>query len=210
MLITPNKLLLSYIKTAKDSHDGLAIKFSEIILSATKSKNINEIRLDTGWPTKVIGLVLNEYKKRGHKVLIPRPKEKKPFVKNKIITTFEGAEWSYYKGALLISSMQNTNSIINTINALVPNLKNKDILDVGSGEGAQAMMLTDMGGCVQCVDMNGLRHVPKNVPFLELNINDGLIDKFPVKKFDLIVCIEVLAYLKEPSIFLNEATFSIA
>jgi hypothetical protein len=45
---------LSYIKTAKDSHDGLAIKFSEIILSATKSKKINEIRVDTVWPTKVI------------------------------------------------------------------------------------------------------------------------------------------------------------
>ena len=205
MLIKQTKELLNKITIAQNSHDGLVIKFANILSSAIKYKNINEVSEDTKWSEEMIQSVLNKYRKDGIEILTPRPKKKKAFFKNKFITTFEGAEWTYYKGALLISSMKNTEVIMNTIDSLFPNLKDKDILDIGSGEGAQAMILRDKGANIQCVDIESTRYIPQDIPFLKMDVNDGLIEKLPNKKYDLVICIETLGYLNEPFKFFKEA-----
>lgn len=205
MLISLRSSSKAIAEKAIGSHDGLAAKFATILLSATESSTIDEVGKKTGWPAETIRRVLEKYKQKGDSFLYPRPSVRKPLFKNWLFTTYEGAEWEYYKGALLISSLANSQVVMDKIKAMFPEPKGKCVLDVGAGEGAQAMMLRDAGFSVECIDVESLRYIPLDIPFRHLDADEGLARSLPEEKYDLVIAIEVLGYLREPFKFFEEA-----
>lgn len=84
-------------------------------------------------------------------------------------------------------------------------IKNYDnILDVGAGAGVFSKKLQDMGKKVTCVDIN-----EKNVEYMKkqgLNAQIGDIRRLPFKdgEFSLVIGMEVIEHLKDPSEGLKE------
>jgi len=198
MLVTLTSKTKRVAEEVLQSHDALAAKYSRIILYAADSASVEEVRERTGWSASVVRHILEKYKTEGDSLLLPRPKTKAPLFKNWLFTTFEGAEWTYYNGALLISSLANSQIVMEEIKHLIPEPAGKRVLDVGAGEGAQAMMLRDIGFSVQCIDVEDSRYVPLDIPFLRMDADKGLVNALGSEQYDLVMAIEVLGYFQEP------------
>jgi len=204
MLINLNSASHMITEEALRSHDGLAAKFSKIVIAANESNTVEEVEKETGWPTETIQRVLEQFKREGDSFLRPRPTARKALFKNRLFTTFEGAEWEYYKGALLISSLANSQVLMEKIKAVIPDPKGKRVLDVGAGEGAQAMMLRDAGFSVECIDVESLRYVPLDIPFLHLDADEGLARSLPGEKYDVVIAVQVMGCLHKPMEFVED------
>lgn len=205
MLIDLDASSRAAARIAIESHDGLAAKYSRIVLCAGECEKIEEVAAKTGWPSHTVQGVVERYRSEGNSFLNPRPKKIKPLFKNRVFTTYEGPEWEYYNGALLISSLDNSKAVMSEIMRLIPDPLGKRVLDIGAGEGAFAMMLRDHGFVLDCVDVNDNRFVPQDIPFIRADINKGLSHVLLGKQYELIIAVEVVGFFMEPYKFFEES-----
>jgi len=85
---------------------------------------------------------------------------------------------------------------------LLGDINGKLILDCGAGRGKFSETLKDKGAIVEACDINKKQFISKNIKFTEADLNK----KLPYKDsgFDMIISIEVLEHLENPSHFIAE------
>lgn len=81
--------------------------------------------------------------------------------------------------------------------------KGTKVLDIGAGAGAFSKRLYNNGYNVEAIDVETFEWIPKEIPFLKLDLNKGL--KSSVNKtYDALCCLEVIEHLENPWGFLRE------
>ncbi len=173
-LIDMNQKSKESAKKAVESHDGIAAKYANILLCACEAKSVEDVVRQLSWSSDTIKNTLKQYQKKGDSLFRPRPRRKKSMINNFLITTWEGAEWEYYKGALLHSGLAVNQLVFDKIRNLLPNPSGKKILEIGPGEGAMAMMLSDAGYMVECVDIGDFELVNPQIKLKLLDVDKGL------------------------------------
>lgn len=85
---------------------------------------------------------------------------------------------------------------------LLGDINGKLVLDCGAGKGKLSETLKNKGAMVEACDINKKQFLSKNIKFTEADLNK----KLPYKdsRFDIIISIEVLEHLENPSHFLTE------
>ncbi len=131
--------------------------------------------------------------------------KKKTMFNNFLFTTYEGAEWTYYKGALFHSGFAVNQLVFDEIKKLLPNPANKKILEIGPGEGAMALMLSDAGYAVECVDIGDFELVDSDIKLRILDVDKGLKKSLGEEKYDLVYAVEVIEHLQHPWTMVKEA-----
>lgn len=81
--------------------------------------------------------------------------------------------------------------------------KGSEVLDIGAGAGAFSKRLYDNGYKVSGVDLELYQWIPKDIPFLKLDLNKGLKESVN-KKFDALCTLEVIEHLENPWGYLRE------
>jgi SAM-dependent methyltransferase len=77
------------------------------------------------------------------------------------------------------------------------------VLDVGAGAGAFSQRLVDQGYRVTALDVDPEKWVPKDIPFLQLNIDAGIAASVQ-DVFDAACCLEVVEHIENPWNLLRE------
>jgi 2-polyprenyl-3-methyl-5-hydroxy-6-metoxy-1,4-benzoquinol methylase len=70
------------------------------------------------------------------------------------------------------------------------------VLDVGAGAGALAQRLADAGFRVTGLDVDPLKWIPKDIPFLQLDLDKGVRSGVS-GTFDMICCLEVIEHVEK-------------
>ncbi len=81
--------------------------------------------------------------------------------------------------------------------------KGAEVLDIGAGAGAFSKRLYDNGYNVSGVDLELYQWIPKEIPFLKLDLNKGLKESVN-RKFDALCTLEVIEHLENPWGYLRE------
>jgi len=77
------------------------------------------------------------------------------------------------------------------------------VLDVGAGAGALSQRLTDHGYAVTALDVDPQKWIPKQIPFLTLDIDKG-IARSVGNSYDSVCCLEVIEHVENPWNLLRE------
>ena len=77
------------------------------------------------------------------------------------------------------------------------------VLDVGAGAGAFSQRLADMGYAVTAIDVDPEKWLPKEIPFLTLNIDTGIAASVS-GQFDAACCLEVIEHVENSWNLLRE------
>jgi 2-polyprenyl-3-methyl-5-hydroxy-6-metoxy-1,4-benzoquinol methylase len=81
--------------------------------------------------------------------------------------------------------------------------KNGKVLDVGAGAGAFSQRLLDLGYNVTALDVDPEKWIPKDIPFLQLDIDAGIAASVQ-QTFDTVCCFEVIEHVENPWNLLRE------
>lgn len=119
---------------------------------------------------------------------------------NWLITT-ETKKPEYYKGMLIHADTGVHDQAIVLFQQYVP--IGSAVLDVGAGDGAFSKRLVDSGYSVKAIDKDINKWIPKEIPFIELNIELG-IHSAVNNLFDTICCLEVIEHVENPWSLLRE------
>lgn len=118
----------------------------------------------------------------------------------------EGMEKDYYwKEWTAHAAAPNThNRVLELVQELVPSMQGKAALDVPSGAGAFSKVLSDFGFNVSSLDIHRFEDFLHNPACLTVaDLNNGL--PYGDGMFDLLISIEGIEHLENPSMFLREA-----
>jgi SAM-dependent methyltransferase len=77
------------------------------------------------------------------------------------------------------------------------------ILDLAAGSGAMSLRLQDLGYAVSASDYVTENFKPKDIPFLQANLNDAFAHLF-ANTFHAIIASEIIEHLENPRHFLRE------
>lgn len=88
-----------------------------------------------------------------------------------------------------------------------PEIKNKNILDVGAGTGRLAVQLAEQGGLVTALDVSAemLKILVKKQPAIQTVVGDAENLPFDNNTFDMVLAAFLVVHLKDPKIFFDEA-----
>ena len=115
-------------------------------------------------------------------------------MQNSIITTIPKT-LEYYKGILIHADTHLHEQAFWLIKKYVS--QDNTIVDIGAGAGAFCQRLFDYGYDVTGVDIDKEKWIPKAIPFLQLNIDQG-IQKYVNRQFDVACCFEVIEHVENP------------
>jgi len=89
---------------------------------------------------------------------------------------------------------------------ILPDLKDKAVLDVGAGTGRLTGLLLKKGARVTALDVSKkmLEVLKKKFPAVSIQVGDAEDLPFPDESFDLVTAAFVVVHLKDPSIFFQE------
>ena len=80
---------------------------------------------------------------------------------------------------------------------------NDHVLDVGAGAGALSQRLSDLGYAVTALDIDPQKWIPKDIPFLTLDIDKGIAASVG-NSYDCVCCLEVIEHVENPWNLLRE------
>jgi 2-polyprenyl-3-methyl-5-hydroxy-6-metoxy-1,4-benzoquinol methylase len=110
------------------------------------------------------------------------------------------AQAKYYNNIIMKAHPELHSEVADVIKKYVH--KNSDIIDFGSGEGAFALRLSDLGYNVIAVDQNEKDYKGTNIPFHAVNFNNpSLVQRFVdehANRYDAVLGIEVIEHLENP------------
>jgi 2-polyprenyl-3-methyl-5-hydroxy-6-metoxy-1,4-benzoquinol methylase len=86
--------------------------------------------------------------------------------------------------------------------SLLGDINGKLILDCGAGKGKFSETLKNKGAIVEACDIDKKQFLSKSIKFTEADLNKKL--PYEDSRFDIIISIEVLEHLENPSHFLTE------
>jgi 2-polyprenyl-3-methyl-5-hydroxy-6-metoxy-1,4-benzoquinol methylase len=121
-------------------------------------------------------------------------------MQNRLINT-EPKPLKYYKDILIHADLGVHERAAELAQKYFP--PNCSVLDVGAGAGAFSQRLADIGYNVTALDVDPLKWIPKDIPFLELDIDAG-VQASVNQQFDSVVCLEVIEHVKNSWNLLNE------
>ena len=112
---------LELLKKAVNSHDGITRKRATIILAASKTNSMEEVALSTGYSKRSVLDVISRLRNTDpQSFLQSRPKPARATFNNWLVSSYEGAEWQYYRGALSHGPMENSLAVIKRIREIYP------------------------------------------------------------------------------------------
>jgi SAM-dependent methyltransferase len=121
-------------------------------------------------------------------------------VRNRLINT-EPKQFEYYKGIQIHADTGVHEQASELIKKYFP--AGTTVLDVGAGAGAFSQRLADLGYSVTALDVDPEKWIPKDIPFLVLNIDKGI--KASVgNSYDSVCCLEVIEHVENPWNLLRE------
>ena len=77
------------------------------------------------------------------------------------------------------------------------------VIDIGAGAGAFSQRMADLGYEVTALDIDNEKFIPSEVPFIEADINRGILLTGD-KKYDAAFCLEVVEHVENPWSLLRE------
>lgn len=190
---------------ALSSHDGIARKRAGIIIAASKNHRLEQVVLSTGYSERSITEAISCFKDEDPKSFLKiRPKPVRFMFNNWFISSYEGAAWEYYKGALSHGPIENNYAVLARIKQLFPVPEGISILEIGPGEGALSMMIRDEGYNIECLDVGDFEFLPTDIPIIIMDADTGVLEALKGKKYDLVVAVEVIEHLKYPWKFIED------
>jgi len=121
-------------------------------------------------------------------------------VRNRLINT-EPKSLEYYDGIQIHADTGVHEEAAELVKKIFP--AGTTVLDVGAGAGAFSKRLTDLGYSVTALDVDPQKWIPKDIPFLILDIDKGI--KGSVNNtYDSVCCLEVIEHVENPWNLLRE------
>lgn len=121
-------------------------------------------------------------------------------MRNWLITT-ERKQLEYYKGMLIHADTGVHEQAAALFERYVS--RGAHVLDVGAGAGAFSQRLADMGYAVTALDVDPEKWLPKEFPFLKLDIDAGIAGSVN-GSFDAVCCLEVIEHVENSWNLLRE------
>jgi 2-polyprenyl-3-methyl-5-hydroxy-6-metoxy-1,4-benzoquinol methylase len=121
-------------------------------------------------------------------------------VRNRLINT-KAKEFEYYKGIQIHADTGVHEQAAELIKKYFP--AGTTVLDVGAGAGAFSQRLADLGYSVTALDVDPQKWIPKDIPFLVLDIDKG-IKASVANTYDSVCCLEVIEHVENPWNLLRE------
>ncbi len=123
-------------------------------------------------------------------------------MRNLLINT-KKSEFEYYKDILIHAHSGLHQETINLFSHYLPS--GSRVLDIGAGAGAFSQRLADLGYQVTALDIETEKWIPKQIEFVQLNIDDGINKSLnTTEKFDAVCCLEVIEHIENPWNLLRE------
>lgn len=119
---------------------------------------------------------------------------------NWLITT-KPKQLDYYKGVLIHADQGMHDQAAALFQQYVPSRAR--VLDVGAGAGAFSQRLCDIGYAVTALDVDPDKWLPREIPFVQLNIDTGIAASVR-DSFDAACCLEVIEHVENPWNLLRE------
>ena len=101
-----------------------------------------------------------------------------------------------------MNNMGASDGTYNRVLGLLGEVKNKLILDCGAGKGKLSELLKNKGAKVEACDIDKKHFFPKGIKFKQVDLNKKL--PYEDSRFYIIISVEVLEHLENPSHFLRE------
>ena len=121
-------------------------------------------------------------------------------MRNRLINT-KPKEFEYYKGIQIHADTGVHEQAAELIKKYFP--AGTTVLDVGAGAGAFSQRLADLGYSVTALDVDPDKWIPKDIPFLVLDIDNG-IKASVASTYDSVCCLEVIEHVENPWNLLRE------
>jgi 2-polyprenyl-3-methyl-5-hydroxy-6-metoxy-1,4-benzoquinol methylase len=121
-------------------------------------------------------------------------------VRNRLINT-KPKEFEYYNGIQIHADTGVHEQAAELIKKYFP--AGTTVLDVGAGAGAFSQRLADLGYSVTALDVDPQKWIPKDIPFLVLDIDKG-IKASVANTYDSVCCLEVIEHVENPWNLLRE------
>jgi SAM-dependent methyltransferase len=121
-------------------------------------------------------------------------------MRNQLITT-EAKQTEYYSGMTIHADTGVHEQAAELFQEYVP--AGSSILDVGAGAGAFSQRLLDLGYDVTALDVDEEKWIPKEIPFVRLDIDAGITGSI-TGEFDAVCCLEVIEHVENPWHLLRE------
>ena len=121
-------------------------------------------------------------------------------MKTSLFTT-ERKKPEYYKGILIHADSMLHRQAEQLLVRYVS--RGASVIDIGAGAGAFSQRMLDLGYEVTALDIDSEKFMPSEIPFIEADINRGIL-LISDKKYDAALCLEVVEHVENPWSLLRE------